>query len=252
MNLTFFNYEWEFLIQLVNRIHCCTTYDEVCQTLLQQLPTTIPFQAGIIFRTDRKDGHGIITSYQSTYPIDLSAFMNGNGPSWSEFIMSPNSTVFRQSDLISTEKWEHTRVYREIWAPNNGYWGLMMSVVYHDHPLILFGIYREKKKGDFTERDAYIMNILRPTLEIKFYSLLKMQSHSFDSDFASKIIRIAAEYKLTKKETEITHLVCCHKSNSEICKELFIAPATLNKHISNIYKKTNAADRIHLIKLFDH
>lgn len=101
--------------------------------------------------------------------------MNGNYPSWSEFIMSADSTVFRQSDLISTAKWEHTHVYREIWAPINGYWGLMMSVIYNDHPLILLGLYREKSKGDFIDRDVYIMNLLKPALEIKLYSLLEDQ-----------------------------------------------------------------------------
>jgi DNA-binding CsgD family transcriptional regulator len=250
MNFTFFNYEWEFLIQFVNRIHCCTSYTDLCQTLLQQLPTTISFQAGAFFRTDRKDGHGIVSSYQSTCELDLADFMNGEGPCWSEFIMYPNSTVFRQSDLISCDKWERSQVYKKYWAPNNGYWGLMSCIVYHDHPLVLFGIYREKDKGDFTERDVYVMNLLRPALEVKFYSLLVTQSDLPDSDSILKISQIANQYNLTRQEIKIMRLICSHQSNSEICDQLFIAPATLNKHISNIYKKTNSDNRVQLINLF--
>lgn len=54
MSITLFNYEWEFLMQLVNRIHCCTSYDELYQTFFKQLPTAIPFQTGIFLKLTAK------------------------------------------------------------------------------------------------------------------------------------------------------------------------------------------------------
>ena len=57
----------------------------------------------------------------------VATFMNGEYPRWSEFIMSPYSTVFRQSDLIAPSKWENTRVYQDIWKPKGIFWGLFMS-----------------------------------------------------------------------------------------------------------------------------
>ena len=59
----------------------------------------------------------------------------------------------------------------------------------------------------------------------------------------------AAGYGLTKRETEIAELVCRNLSTEEICEKLYLAPATLSKHLSNIYGKVKVTGRIALMAL---
>ena len=254
MSSALFDYEWQFLVQMLTRIFCCETYTEACDTLLRQLRTLIPFNAATIFRTGRKDGQAVVSDPVSmdlpnTKSDDL-AFMTGEYPRWSEFIMSPYSMVFRQSDLIPPGKWETTRVYQEIWRPKGIFWGLFMSVVANDRPLIMLCIHREKKDEDFSARDIYLMNVLKDPLEKKFGQLLDESRRLVSSTPPGKLSRAAASYGLTKRETEIVYMVCAGKSSEEICEKLYITAATLSKHLSNIYGKTKVRNRTQLFGMF--
>ena len=67
---------------------------------------------------------------------------------------------------------------------------------------------------------------------------------------ADQLFARSAQYQLTKRETEIARLICENKNSEEICGELVISTATLNKHLSNIYAKTNVKGRVQLYQLF--
>ena len=254
MSSTLFDYEWQFLLQMVTRINYCVTYEETCETILQQMRTLIPFYSGVIFRTERENGTAIvgspITSEPSEAKTDDSFFTDGDYPHWSEFIMAPYSTVFRQSDLIPPSKWEKTRVYRDIWKKKGIYWGLFVSLVSKDCPLAIIGLMREKKEDDFSARDMYIMNALKDPLERKLFSILEEGSRQSGTALPERIVKTASKYGLTKRETEIVALVCASRSSEEMCAQLFITHATLSKHLSNIYAKTRVRNRTQLFGLF--
>ena len=257
MSSTLFDYEWQFLLQMVSRINYCEAYTETCDTILQQARTLIPFGTGIIFQADRENGHVTLGRPISTEAVDDSSdhafFTEGNYPHWNEFIMAPYSIVFRQSDIIAPAKMEKTRVYREIWQPRDVYWGLFVSLVYKDCPLAVVGLMRDKGGEDFSARDIYIMNTLKDPLERKFYSLLEGKlRRSGAAPQPERIAKTAARYGLTKRETEIVSLVCTSKSSEDICQQLFITHATLSKHLSNIYAKTRVRNRTQLFGLFNN
>lgn len=255
MSSTLFDYEWQFLLQMVSRINYCKTYAETCDTILQQMRTLIPYQSGIIFQAGRENGQVVLDHPISTEALDDSSdhafFTEGNYPHWNEFIMAPYSIVFRQSDIIAPAKMEKTRVYREIWQPRNIYWGLFISLVYKDCPLAVIGILRDKDSEDFSARDIYIMNTLKDPLERKFYSILEGDSQRGSGiSQPERIAKTAARYSLTKREAEIVGLVCRNKSSEEMCQQLYITHATLSKHLSNIYAKTKVRNRTQLFGLF--
>ncbi|MDR3310170.1 MAG: helix-turn-helix transcriptional regulator [Oscillospiraceae bacterium] len=255
MSATLFDYEWQFLLQMVSRINYAETYMDTCTTLLQQIKTLIPYHNGILFQAARENGDvrlgSPVTTEQVNDETDHLFFTEGNYPHWNEFIMSPYSTVFRQSDLIPQEKWERTRIYREVWEPKNNYWGLFASLVHKDTPLAVLGLLRGRDREDFSARDLYIMNILKDPLERKYYSILEHNRIASGSAvFNERILRAAADYNLTKRETEIIALTCQGKSNDEMCRLLFITHATLSKHLSNIYAKTKVRNRTQLFGLF--
>ena len=257
MSSTLFDYEWQFLLQMVSRINYCETYTQTCDTILQQMRTLVPFETGIIFQAGRENGHVTLGNPVSTEPVDDSSdhafFTEGNYPHWNEFIMAPYSIVFRQSDIIAPAKMEQTRVYREIWQKRNIYWGLFISVVYKDCPLAVMGLMRGKDGEDFSARDIYIMNTLKDPLERKFYSLLEgKQQKSGGAVQVERIAKTAARYALTKRETEIVALICQSQSSEDICQKLFITHATLSKHLSNIYAKTKVRNRTQLFGLFNN
>jgi len=253
MSSTLFDYEWQFLVQMTTRFNYCTSYNETSNTFFQQIRTLIPHRSGVVFQASREDGRVILSSPISTEQIDDKSdhnfFIKGAYPHWDEFVMLPYSSVFRQSDIITPGKWERTRVYRDVWHPKGVFWGLFISLVHKDVPLVVLGIQRERETGDFTERDIYIMNTLRDPLERKYFSLLEDRQRTGNAG-ADRIMKASVSFGLTKRETEIVSLVCAGKGSDEMCRHLYITHATLSKHLSNIYSKTKVRNRTQLFALF--
>jgi DNA-binding CsgD family transcriptional regulator len=240
---------------MVTRVNYAETYQDTCNIILQQIRTLIPIRAGIVFKSSREGGVPRLSNPVSTELVDDRSdhifFTEGNYPHWDEFILSPYSMVYRQSDIIPPEKWEKTRVYREVWKPKNHFWGLFISLIRKDSPLTVIGLFREKAAEDFSSRDIYVLNTLKDPFERKFYALFDNQAKSGgDAAQPEKIVKQAATYGLTKRESEIVILACSGKSSDEMCAELFITHATLSKHLSNIYSKTKIRNRAQLFALF--
>lgn len=251
MRSSLFDYEWQFLTQMITRIHYAPTYEELCRLLLEdQLPALIPFDRAVVFQTGRQNGQGTVsTPYTVGMPNDLKSnpFLNRDViPRWSQFIMTPHSTVFLQSELIAAEDWIHSDIYRNIWEPCGLYWALGVTIQYRDCPLALLALFRDKDKNDFTQKEFHILHTLKDALERKFYDLLTRPSNGFSP---SRLQKAAAEFHLTKRETEIAELICRNLSTEEICDLLYLAPATLSKHLSNIYAKTKVSGRVSLTAL---
>ena len=119
MRSSLFDYEWQFLTQMITRIHYTASYEELCRLLLEdQLPTLIPFDRAVVFQTGRQNGQGTVAApYTVGMPNDpkKNPFLDRAViPRWSQFIMAPHSTVFLQSDLIAAEDWIHSDIYRNI------------------------------------------------------------------------------------------------------------------------------------------
>lgn len=53
--------------------------------------------------------------------------------------------------------------------------------------------------------------------------------------------------RFTERERDTLVLVAQGKSNSEIAEELFVAPATVKTHVSNILMKLGVKDRLHAV-----
>ena len=49
---------------------------------------------------------------------------------------------------------------------------------------------------------------------------------------------------LTKRETEIMHLIAKGCSNKQIASKLFISEETVKMHVKNIFRKLGASNRI--------
>ena len=58
------------------------------------------------------------------------------------------------------------------------------------------------------------------------------------------------EFDLTKREIEIAFLILDKRSYNEISDDLFIAPKTVSKHASNIFKKTKCNSKKDFIDQF--
>lgn len=64
-----------------------------------------------------------------------------------------------------------------------------------------------------------------------------MESETFETSLQAKL------KTLSRKEQEVLELILDHKSNQQICDQLFISLSTLKTHINHIYKKLEVNSR---------
>lgn len=60
---------------------------------------------------------------------------------------------------------------------------------------------------------------------------------------------VAARYRLTAREVEITNLVIAGKSSQDIADQLFRSYKTVKNHLSNVYAKLGVSNRLELLAL---
>lgn len=70
--------------------------------------------------------------------------------------------------------------------------------------------------------------------------------------FHLKCDAVAGEYELSKRQTEVLHLLAKGRNAEYIQKQLFISPHTAKAHIYNIYRKTGSHSRQDLMDLVEN
>ncbi|MFW6213839.1 MAG: helix-turn-helix transcriptional regulator [Spirochaetota bacterium] len=63
-----------------------------------------------------------------------------------------------------------------------------------------------------------------------------------------RLSEFAATNKLSEREAEVVSRLIDGKGNAAIAEELFVSVHTVKRHIYNIFKKTGASSRLHLIR----
>ncbi|MBQ8305016.1 MAG: response regulator transcription factor [Blautia sp.] len=255
MHYTISDSEFTFISQLIYRINSQETYETVCSTVMNQLNLLIPFRKGIIFQIiEEKPGlvyRHPITCSNADIDFDETVFMTGGYRSdWLKNASYPWSNVFRSSDIRDEEAFQKSRLHRDVYAPQDIYYGLHALLVHNDQKLALVGLFRSRDEGDFTDKEVFILDGISIHLEWKLYQLyLASQSSSrrkLDSAMDYRMM-ITQQKGLTKREADVVYLIHTGKNNQEIASELFISKATLEKHLYNIYRKFDVNSRVDLI-----
>ena len=256
MRYTLSDREFEIFSQMIYRMNSLENYAEIAISLLKQLQYFIHFEKGIIFQICEKES-GML-AYQNPVSLNLQgidfdemAFTEGGYRSeWLSYTFSPWSNTFRSTDIRDEDAFLSSALYKEIYQPQNLFYGLQSILVHEDQKLALVGLFRSREAGDFTERDVYLLKAVSPHLELKLYSMLE-HPHAKEGSSPGSDNRLSAElakqYGLSKRELSVVLRLYEGMSNQEISACLFISKSTLDKHLSSIYRKTAVRNRVQLM-----
>lgn len=239
--------EWIFLTQLIYRLNMINDAKQFQTVCIENLQVLIPYQKAFFTRATRQGG---IIRY------DLPSIINGPGPSVEDkkfvgggydnfanvFLYLRQSKVIRNSDILTDDELEKTPLYKEIYLPQNTYYGMKLGLIHEDALIGYIGMLRTKDHGDFSDRDMFILDVLKDHLSSKFCQLLKTMQ-----DCGQISRRNSKDYGLTSREIEVVCLLEEGKACAEICEALFISESTLSKHIHHIYNKVGVKNRVQLL-----
>ena len=258
MAVTLSTKESSYISQVIYRINLCDSFSDLSRILLSQIKTIIPFRKAMALRVTSLNNEFIYDepyfSGQEDETFDESRFVEGNYRSiWWEYMEAPWSSVFRATDSRDEEEWQNSALYREVYKPQKLYYALQATFVRNDIKLGMIGLYRRKEDGDFTEKELFIMELLKVHIELKLFRLVtRYRGFKTDPNAPGFSVPKAfiADYALTRREEEIITMMLNGIADPAIQDELCITKSTFEKHVHNIYKKTGTKNRVGLFGIF--
>jgi DNA-binding CsgD family transcriptional regulator len=158
-----------------------------------------------------------------------------------------DATAARMSDVVGRGRWHELPLYREYFKPVGLDHILDMGLSSSRRRYRTLTLFRGGDVPDFSERDRTVLELLRPHLRAR--------------EARTEVSRLAAgiggrgdeatsdgpeerEAHLTVREREIVALVGAGKTNAQIAADLWVAPATVKKHLENVYLKLGVGSRV--------
>ena len=93
---------------------------------------------------------------------------------------------------------------------------------------------------ELSPRVVYLIEVLTPILEATFSRVMSQQGIKAQSNLPGAML-------LSKRETQVLHLLMAGKTNQAIAQEMFLSPLTVKNHVQNIMKKLKVKTRGHAV-----
>ncbi len=133
--------------------------------------------------------------------------------------------VYRLSDTTSMRRFRRVPLYGEFFGPAEI--GHQLSFGLEATPWRLTGLWFSRARRDFSDNDVLTAELLRPHLQT--------------AEVAAR--RAAARAALTARERQVLDIVAAGATNAAVAEALVVSPATVKKHLDNIYAKLGVGSR---------
>lgn len=189
---------------------------------------------------DRPVGYHMDEKLLNQYlDYDQCDYMNG-------IFINSETEVYRETDYFTEEVRTGTSYFRDLLEPNDMYYSVQISLYYSDILLGVISLFRGKDEEDFSDHELFLLTLIKDHLALRLYQDYTKGENETVPDFMRKYIQ---DYGLTARETDVVRLIFDGMTNDQMADELNISHYTIQKHISNIYKKLNINSKSQLFRL---
>lgn len=248
--------EWSIISDIILEINRTTNEQNLLLAFFEKLKGIISFDHGAFFLGQNEGNNRYLTNPVMHTPSSEQAnvmqsslyqYEKCRDVDYVKWMYSlPNSSVYRETDILNNPLRENTDMFKKIYKPMNLHYCAGINMVFNNILLGNASIFRHKENKNFTKRDLDILEYIQPHLTYRIY-----QIHPQSKNQLSVRSAIGDEHNLTPREVDIIGLICRGLSNNEIGQRLFISDDTVKKHIYHIYKKMNIRSRTKLINIFN-
>lgn len=164
--------------------------------------------------------------------------------------LSYKTMTYRDTDILVDSARKKTEFFREFLRPNNIPFGAGIILTKDSKIFGIINLFRSGELGDFSDKDMYILDILKEHLT-NIADKLRSEKKEQVEDRQKKLDQLAFEYGLTVKEKEVSQYLMQGRTNAQISEALVISESTVKKHLYNIYAKTEVKNRLQFMALLD-
>lgn len=156
--------------------------------------------------------------------------------------------VYRESDYFVDEVRNQSPYFKDLIEPNDMYYSVQMTLYASKILLGVVTLFRGKNDPDFSDHDLFLLRLMKDHLALRL-SRNENASNQTTQGPDQRLLRLYESYNLTAREIEVLQLMLERYSNDEMADHLHVSHFTIQKHVSNIYKKLNINCKSQLFKL---
>ena len=173
------------------------------------------------------------------YRAELDQAVDGVGrlldehPLFRWYTSQPDWSPVRISDVISWERFQRTRLLTEVLAPAGAcHMIAIMLVPPAEGQFVFFGTTRADP--EFTDDELELCRSLQPCL-VALYTVLTLAEHTSPH---------TETMTLTRREHAVLGYLADGLTAEAIARRMSARPATVRKHLQNLYAKLGTSDRL--------
>lgn len=241
--------DWNFILETIYAMNTEEDLHRIRRIALESLFVLIPSDQIMICRIEKADQLALRCTDYDTVGSEaryMDKFLSGaydEDPYFRYCSMIKETKCFRDSDIMSNEYRESTRVFKEIYSKQGIYYGMRSYLAYKGEIIANLSFFNSKQRGDFSDRDLHVLELLAPHIALRLGYVMQHSKANAKKKLSSEA---CARWGLTLREQEISNLLIEGCSDDEIADSLFIAKSTFRKHLYNIYQKIDVNNRVQL------
>ncbi len=160
---------------------------------------------------------------------------------------SAGTCVYQDTSILDEDVRKNTPFYKRFLRPFDIPYGCGIMIIRNGQIIGIFNLFRSEALGDFSEKDIYILNVLKNHIENMIVNSMQLSRQQVAME--NCLQQMKEKYGITDREKDILKLIGEGCSNSEICDKLVVSLSTVKKHVYNIYTKTGVKSRTQLLNL---
>lgn len=241
--------DWNFIVETIYAINVEEDLRRIGRIALEALFVLIPSDQIMLTYMEKSDQFTIRCKDVDTVgmaPRYLDVFLTGDYDDDPYFLycnVLKETKCFRDSDNMSDSYRESTRIYKDIYSKQGIYYSMRSYLAYRGDVVANISLFNSKQRGDFSDRDLYILDLLAPHVALR---LGRVSARDKQESRQAVSPELYAKWGLTAREQEIATMVVEGLGDDQIADSLCIAKSTFKKHIYNIYQKVDVNNRVQL------
>ena len=238
---------------MIYDLYSCTSLNEIKAKFLHRLKMVIPYSyASILLRDTTGDPDTIRLTSPICIPENFIEAENEYMKVADEdhllwLLHSREPRLVRESDLLEDQQRLNSPLYIHCYRKFHIFDSMQYASVYQQELLGILTLFRTEKDGPFTNEDMFYLQAIGMHLNAVLYQITHSQPQT--PDLSDILPRLKTQYHLTPRELQIAEQIYQYRNNDEIARSLGIRENTLQKHLQNIFRKTNITSRWELLRL---
>ena len=237
---------------MIYDLYSCTSLNEIKAKFLLRLKMVIPYSyASILLHETTEDPDTIRLTTPICIPESFTEAENEYMKVADEdhllwLLHSREPRLVRESDLLEDQQRLNSPLYVHCYRKYNIFDSMQYASVYQQELLGILTLFRTEKDGPFTNEDMFYLQAIGMHLNAVLYQITHSQPQT--NDLKQTLAYLKNTCHLTNRELQIAEQIYQYRNNDEIAGSLGIRENTLQKHLQNIFRKTNVTSRWALLR----